>query len=399
MNKKLGFYTVNKQEFDKKIQALIYATQIYTKLNQKIDPQRLVKWNFNDEVFGNYDWAVEPSMSLKQLYYKRARELREKYDYIIISYSGGSDCHNILMSFLEQGLYIDELYIVMMDKVASQFGDIDATNTDPFYAHVSDNYFHTIPRLKELSPHLSRTKFTYVDVSQLVFDTFTDTDERWVLTMREELNPVDVARFNYSHFSSFRKNLDKHKNVGVLVGIDKPRVIIDSDTGLVYTRFWDRLTNIIPIGEYITEYTNTTIELFYWSPDAVDLLCKQAHVIKNWLENNPMLQGFFESKPTPVVTTNVRDFKERLLRHLIYDNWNSNWFQANKVQKDWFNESDHWFIVNAKNTKAHSTWLSGIKYIVENTKPFIGDLRTPDAFIHWYKDYYIGKLNRRTYVS
>lgn len=397
MNKKLGFYTVNGQNFDKKVSALLYATQLYKLLGRNIDPKLLVKWNFNDEVFGSYDWTQEPTESLKQLYFRRAKELRDKYDYLIISYSGGSDCHNILQSFLEQGLHVDELYVVMMEKISNNFENIDSTNTDAFYAHVSDNYFHTIPRLKELAPNLPSTKITYVDVSKLVFDVFNmNHDERWILNMREELNPVDVARFNYSLFPQFRKNLDKHRKIGVLVGIDKPRIVIDSASKLVYTRFWDRLTNTIPIGEYITDYTNTAIEFFYWSPDACDMLCKQAHVVKAWLEKNPQLQIFYENNPNQMIYayahTNVRDFNERSLRQLIYDNWNPTWFQANKVQNDWFNESDWWFIKNAKNTAAHSIWHSGLKYIVENTKPYISNPRRPDAFVHWYKDYCIGKM-------
>lgn len=397
MNKKLGFYTVNNQTFDKKIQALMYASELYNLMNRNFDPQLLVKWNFNDDIFGNYNWFIEPASSLKSLYHARARQLRETYDYIIISYSGGSDCHNILQSFLEQNLHIDELYVVMMEKINSQFSSVDDTNTDAYFAHVSDNQFHTIPRLKELSNTLSKTKITYVDVSKLVFDVFESSqDERWIMTMKEELNPVDVARFNYSTNAEFRKNLDKHNKVGVIVGIDKPRIIIDSNTKMVYMRFWDRLTNTIPIGEYISQYNNTTVEFFYWSPDACDLLCKQAHVIKRWLEANPHIQIFYETHPNQMIYafahTNVRDFNERSLRQLIYDNWNPNWFQANKVQKDWFNESDHWFIKNAKDTKAHKIWLNGIHEIIKKTKPFISNPRNPDAFKHWYKDYAIGLL-------
>ena len=158
----------------------------------------------------------------------------------------------------------------------------------------------------------------------------------------------------------------------------------------------DLLTNIIPIGEYITEYTNTIIEFFYWSPDACDIICKQAHTIKKWLETNPSIQYFYETKPKyPITPKNhelARVLNDRALRNVLYTNWNANWFQANKVKRDWFNESDSWFIHGAKGTKEHLVWLKGIKYIVDNTKPFIQNINAPDAFFHWEKYYCIGKL-------
>ena len=66
-------------------------------------------WIFHDDAFSKYPWHIEPEASLDQLYDARARQLREKYDYVVLSYSGGSDTHNILESFIRQGLHIDEI--------------------------------------------------------------------------------------------------------------------------------------------------------------------------------------------------------------------------------------------------------------------------------------------------
>lgn len=396
MNKKLGFYQVFDRIFDKKIQALFYATSLYNNLNRQIDPKLLVKWHFNDDVFTNYSWNVEPNDSLKSLYHKRAKQLRDTYDYIIISYSGGSDCHNIVMSFLDQGLFIDELFVVMMDKSARKDFIITPDNTSAELAHASDNLLQTIPRLKEISLRSPNTKIRYVDVSQLVFDVFKDyKDASWILNMREELNPVDVTRYKYSSFAEFRNSLDRFNKVGILVGIDKPKIVIDSDTRLVYTRFLDRLANTIPIGEYITEYTNTVVEFFYWSPDACDLLCKQAHTVKQWLERNKKMQSFYETKPKySVPYGQLRVFNERILRSILYDNWNNSWFQSDKNKRDWFTESDFWFIQGAVNTEAHAIWMQGIRHVIDNAKPYIQKYNNvPDSFIHWHKDYCIGKLD------
>ena len=121
INKKLGYYLVNGLEFDSKLQACIYATQL----------NKDVKWIFNDWMFSKYPWHVEPSETLDQLYDQRARQLREKYDYIIISYSGGADSHNIVSSFIRQGLHIDELVVNTMESITDKFTVVDPTVKNP----------------------------------------------------------------------------------------------------------------------------------------------------------------------------------------------------------------------------------------------------------------------------
>ena len=111
-NPKLGFYEVGKDIFYNKVEALEAATRL------KI-PFESVHWNFNDEVFKRLDWTQEPDLTLTSLYEARARQLREKYDYIIINCSGGSDSTTALFSFINQGLHVDEI-IVRYAKSATQ---------------------------------------------------------------------------------------------------------------------------------------------------------------------------------------------------------------------------------------------------------------------------------------
>ena len=99
MNESLGFYIVNGVRYESKIHALIEAT----KLGKK------PRWVFSDDTFENYNWQQEPVESLDELYNQRARQLRERYDYLVLCYSGGSDSNNILEAFIRQGLLIDEL--------------------------------------------------------------------------------------------------------------------------------------------------------------------------------------------------------------------------------------------------------------------------------------------------
>ena len=60
-----GYYTVG----DLKTYSKIEAIELYLKVG--IHPE----WHFNEEVFGRYDWTIEPSASLEQLYAIRAQQI------------------------------------------------------------------------------------------------------------------------------------------------------------------------------------------------------------------------------------------------------------------------------------------------------------------------------------
>lgn len=81
----------------------------------------LMQFIFNEEVFDKIDWTIEPSFSLKELYTQRAQQLRDDYDYLILSYSGGSDSHEILGTFLENNIFIDEIQVMHYEKAMSRF--------------------------------------------------------------------------------------------------------------------------------------------------------------------------------------------------------------------------------------------------------------------------------------
>ena len=89
-NPKLGFYTVNGKNFYSKPQALLEATAT----------GQFPTWNFNREVFSRMDTTKEPQLSLRELYRMRAQQLRDRYDYIRLEFSGGSDSATVLYSFI-----------------------------------------------------------------------------------------------------------------------------------------------------------------------------------------------------------------------------------------------------------------------------------------------------------
>ena len=377
IDKKLGFYVCNGQEFSSKIRALLYSNEV----------NKPVEWMFNDRVFQSYDWTVEPTETLDELYDRRARQLRSQYDYVILSYSGGADSHNILMSFVRQGLHIDEIVVNHFEKASKKFVSLDPTNKDPKNAG-AEHYLQTLPRLKEISPRIPKTKITIADLSDHIFDIMENTgDASWILTKNEGINPAGVTRFNYLHLTDVRKRFDKEKSICLVVGIEKPRVAITKEGNLIM-RFIDRAANQILVAEHFKDYNNSTAEFFYWSPDCVKLLIKQGHVIKKYLSANPMMQHHWHA--SNITFESVRLIHERILRSLLYTTWDDVWYQADKATSDWYSEFDSWFTEGYKDTAAVGVWKEGVNYVNTKLSNYVND--SGDGLKHYAKYYNLGPV-------
>lgn len=362
MNKKLGYYSVGNTNFESKIQACIFA-------NDKTDP---VVWHFNEDVFSNYPWHIEPTETLDELYDLRARQLREQYDYLIVSYSGGADSHNLVESFIRQNLFIDELLINTMSEGNSKFLPISYENKTSHNAAASEHVLQTIPRLKEIHSRSPKTKITEVDLTHFLFDFFKGHgDASWIETKREGLNPLNATRYNYLYFTEVRKKFDKDKKIALVLGVEKPRSFIHRNKRDFYVRFVDRAANVASVNDWIKEYPNSTVEYFYWAPEAARIVCKQAHVIKKWLEINHQYLPLWDANA--VTKEVVRLVHERVLRTVIYSTWNNDWYQADKSTRDWYSEFDSWFISGHQGSFEHSVWLDGIKYVEKNASKYVSN--------------------------
>ena len=82
----VGYYTVGNTKFFSKTAALIEATKT------NVFPQ----WHFGNAEFASVDVATTSQVGLPELYRLRAIQLREKYDYLILNFSGGSDSCTVL---------------------------------------------------------------------------------------------------------------------------------------------------------------------------------------------------------------------------------------------------------------------------------------------------------------
>lgn len=374
MDKLLGYYTCNGQEFESKLHALMLSKQTGSP----------VTWHFNEDVFDKYNWTHEPELSLDQLYDRRSREIRESYDYVILSYSGGSDSHNILESFLRQNLFIDEVVINGAFKATDKFIVLDTAQTSNWNIN-AEYQLNTVEKLNQLKARSPNTKITVNDTTDAIIDAFLQgPNGEWAKNKKEVLNPNGTNNFNYTFFRDLRVTFDKGKRVALVIGLDKPKVrVVD---GKCYLFFVDKIANITQIQDHIVEYPNLRTEMFYWHPDSCDMLAKQAHVILKLINSSEQYKKIFEDTSVQA----LRFTQEKLLKTLIYSTWKAEWFQVDKPVNDWDCEYDYWFSRGWRGTDAHKNWTQGLKYIADrigmSNNKFFGTAPILSKF------YYIGPV-------
>jgi hypothetical protein len=355
MFKELGYYSCDGKIFETKLEAMLYA-----------DPKNLsIDWHFNNEIFDNYNWTIEPELSLDELYDRRARQIREQYDYVILSYSGGADSNNILESFLRQGLHIDEIMTNWALDANDRYIVKDTSVKDSWNTN-AEFYLHTASRLDYIRNKSPRTKISLVDSSRSIIDSLlNNSNADWVYGKNDVFNVTGAFQFNPVYHSKVRKRFDGLQNVAYVLGIDKPKLMIINNQFYLY--FVDKTTNIVPVKENIVQYNNITPVFFYWSSECCQLLAKQAHTVYKYLQVTPAARQIWESRDAKV----LRRVQEGLLRSIIYSTWNTNWFQVMKPTQDWNSELDDWFTKGWAGTTEHAIWKEGLEVLTPLISNFI----------------------------
>lgn len=353
----LGYYICNGCKFYSKIDACIYSTST----------KQPVHWWYHDHVFDSADWNTEPPEDLNYYYLKRAKQIREKYDYILLAFSGGGDSNNILETFLRNGIFIDEIVTNKMYErnniLTKKISVLDSWNEPAEFD------FQTLPRLKEIEKISPKTKITILDLSNEIFKFFRENkDERWLEFTRDRLNVSQLMQYNYIKDITIRKNFDKGKKVGLILGIEKPRVYIKNK--ILKFALIDKAVNTANVNEFIKDYDNLTVEYFYTHPDAIQMMIKQVHTIKNWLLKNPARISDWTISSEEDFVLKHRLIHEPTYRFIIYDNWRSYYWQAKKSTSDWWSEIDFWFVEGYKNSDEYKTWKAGLDYISKNANDY-----------------------------
>ena len=349
---KFGYYVVGDLKFYSKFDAILAEQRTGHKLH----------WYFNEDVYSAVDWGTEPIESLEELYRLRAQQIRDQYDYVILWYSSGADSANILNSFINNNIKIDELV---------SYVNYDATGDRD--NHLNGEIFNFAPEFVKQAqlaqPHL---KYTMLDMLEPTLTYFQQKDAKfdWMRGVNGHYSPNNLARHDMKlSRPEWRSMYNTGKKVAWVSGIDKPWVSRINDQ--YYFRFIDLFVGPgASAAEQEQDRPWEFNELFYWSPDCPQLVVKQAHLIKNYIsathDFSDPVRGFQFEKLTDgaprVMVVGPGTFKCYLktdyLHLLIYPGWIPNPYQA-KSPNLLLSNRDKWFFDMEDSNPAKRAWRMG----------------------------------------
>jgi hypothetical protein len=337
---RFGYWLVDGMPVYNKSQAAYQAT---------IKNTHDVRFYFNDHVYDNFDWQVPIPQTLKELYANRARQLRDQYQHLVVLYSGGSDSSNALAAMLEADILPDEIVYHWAGGADSQKNTANAEIINAAW-----------PMLEHLS-HEYNVKITCFDEYDL-YQKFGFNNSEWILQADAVLNPCTYPRYQMlQNHSPWLDLVQQGQRVGLVMGIDKPRVLWENnqwwgtflDVGFQHNFYQDHIQD-----------SGITIEGFYSTPKSPLITIKQSQVLKNYLDLTYDLdfrhQNFTRSSWNG-------ELYNTLVRRICYPYWNDATFSIGKSHVI-YDRKHLWWLEN--NNELSQNYFSGLDWINQNIDPW-----------------------------
>lgn len=360
-----------------------------------------IKLNFNDEHLSRFDWQKEPAESITDLYIKRAKELREKYDYLVLLFSGGIDSYTILHTFLDNDIKIDEIITCC---------NLDHLPKDGLFNQ--EVFKAALPHIESLNLEKRGILHRVVEIGNLIQNQYSHD---WHL--QNSLYMVNGIICNWSYFlrSGLLKMEQHHqmflsghgKSIGYVWGLDKPNIQVKDNK--FYYQYVDQVPDFalkkFAVDFYDPLLKNFHDEAFFVSNDNPEIVIKQSHMLvkelNNTVEDDPRL-GYVYHIPTsgPYVQFNQHEdtlqskwLKKKEVEKIIYPNAPHDMFGDDKIRgSTMYTKRDAWFFrsKHENRNKLVEYWKRNIrehepyfKYTIEGTPS--------NSITIFGKPYYIGQ--------
>jgi hypothetical protein len=336
-----------------------------------------VIWHFNDEVFDSLDWTTEPGQSLWDLYSIRAKQIREKYDYLVLFYSGGADSNNIFNSFVRNGIHLDEVvqwtnYEVTGDKTNNWNAEVFQVALPTTSRMIEENKLKTHHRIVDMSKILTNLDKIIPDLDDWIYgkNSYYSPNMRATSMVRQEVG-------------AYKDLIDQGKSVCFIWGCEKPmlRYVVDPVNNNkigVATVFMDRVDHCVSVKDQIENNSWIHDELFYWSPDLPELVVKQAHTVLNYannISNREEKDNFINQLQTHQLP---------LLNQLIYPYWDPTTYSIGKNPSVVYSARDYWIMERDNDIKRKQ--IQAIKQTMKQVKSEWQDMRR--GIKHFYSPMY-----------
>lgn len=308
MTTKYGYWTVNEEVFYSKYHALVRAGEINAE----------VKFHYHNNVWMNFNRNQLGKLSLETLYKQRAYQLRDRYDYLILYYSGGADSHNILKTYIDNKIPIDEICVKWPKNLINGNFYIP-NNLDTSARNYWSEWNYAIePILTWVAKYNRNIKITIKDYTENIHH----------LNLEQIFENLNFVRGGGILQNSVLSDSDiiqskNNKKVGNIYGIDKPLLFFNDNK--IYFFFTDVCLDQLCKSSINPENS----ECFYWAPDFPLLTVEMAYQLAlNFNINRNYLGNMWNSENIKN-RTDITQFFTDISRKILYKNWDDR-FQANK---------------------------------------------------------------------
>ena len=328
---KYGYWAVPGKKFYKKVDALVYATE----------HSMPVEFVYHNSVFEDFDRSQLGKTSLATLYKERALQLREKYDYLVLYFSAGSDSYNILTTFIDNGIKLDEVCVRWPKTLRDNKFYTPNTHDTSARNWCSEWDYSVKPALEWIASNHPNIKIT-------ITDYVADRTKHDVENLFSQLwaGAAGGMLFSSNFSESEEKLLLQNKTVGNIYGVDKPILIYNQNTSRVFMTFSDNALKEIGVNPLNPNGS----EPFYWTPDMPELAFAQAYSICQYYEanHNDRLYMWLYGKPAMSADGKIKNqYHQDLGRKILYPNW-INSFQSDKPSSPIGADKFFWFYENAE---------------------------------------------------
>ena len=364
-----------------------------------------ITFHFNEDVFDNINWEIEPESDISTLYKMRAQQIRDKYNYVILSFSGGSDSTQILWTFLKNNIFIDEIQIVNYNDIVSKM-DHTAMLKDDMVSEYLEYDYAALPILKKVAKISPNTKITTIDISADAIENYKksfgslglEDDKFHNGSQRLYLSIPRMYSYALLKYNSQVKN--PPRNACIVKGFEKPILSLDlKNKESLYFNFNDMTMRELENVRRKQTPDDLVSELFFWSRDFPLIPIKQSHMIKRVLETNKDFYELFFERQVKLFKHELKKqagyssvhTSERMVNHIIYPDWDPTVFAAPKPTSHLI-EPDAYLIKRViGNHHGHQVRTEAIDYylnkyaLIQNKFQFVKTFLT--------KRYSIGKMN------
>jgi|694.fasta_scaffold31369_4 hypothetical protein len=317
---------LNNFEFNDHVFWKVLGTKFYNKFDALTSATQLnadISFHFYDNVFEQYNKALLGKQNLNDLYKQRAQQLRDEYDYLILYFSGGADSYNILRTFIDNNIKLDEVCVKWpMLTVNKNLYTPNTIDTSAFN-YLSEWNYAIKPVLEWLTQTHPEIKIEIVDWSENFTSNIYNEEN---FRKANIWNDVEIG-FTISSSKNEILLLDKGKRVACIYGIDKP--IVASINGNWLCCFVDTAAGI---GNAM-DHNKNSIEYFYWTPKMPSIPLEQAHVLCSYIDHHPKIKHFFFKEDSVNLTAQEKNallsIQSNITKSVIYTTWNGN-FQSDK---------------------------------------------------------------------